>query len=47
MAYNRVITDTWTPKVCKIRAFMAFIIEIRAIVLHTFGGLGTPCGALA
>ena len=28
---------TWTPKVCKIMAFMAIIGGFRAKVLHTFG----------
>ena len=29
--------STWTPKVCKIMAFMAVIMGFRAIILHTFG----------
>ena len=28
---------TWTPKVCKIMAFMAVIMGLEAILLPTFG----------
>ena len=37
LTYSLVVS-TWTPKVCKIMAFMAIIMGlVRAIILHTFG----------